>query len=215
MNASTNGFGLQYSNFRQYKQFSSNWGGIKIELNNLWHKQEILSQNLKNLQQNYYKHQKVNYALNLKAMYSLRYPVALRRDKKTLTMNWVAHGGLNLSYLWPVYIKKVIDDPNVGLDYIEVKYNPELIQSRDVYGRASWKLGFGEGFFVPGLSFELGTEIIWGNYASNTKVFEIGIKADFFQRKLPIMYNANVENYQIFTGIYSSFALGMERTSQQ
>lgn len=127
--------------------------------------------------------------------------------------------GFSLAILKPYYLK-VVDTTSiqnntfsqtVDIGYVEGGNN-ELFLGNSRYGniivgasgfRKGWKLSA-----LPGLHTEIGMEFDFGKNDQIIKALEIGVAADFYYKKVPVMIQ---DNTFLYPSVYVGFMLGQRK----
>lgn len=122
-------------------------------------------------------------------------------------------GGLTLAILKPYYLR-VIPKPLTNAtidDLVDVTYDPNEDNSFLDWERIVGASGFLKGWklkVLPGLHTELGMEFDWAKNESFVKALEIGLSADFYYKRVPVM----VKNNKFFyPSAYVGFMLGKRK----
>ena len=122
-------------------------------------------------------------------------------------------GGFTLAILKP-YSLKVIPKPLTTVDesqLVDVTYEEGVDNSFLDYDRIVGASGFKKGWklkALPALHLEVGMEFDWGKNESIIKALEIGVIADFYYKKVPIMV---VDNKFLFPSVYAGFMIGKRK----
>ena len=113
-------------------------------------------------------------------------------------MRYMYFAGLAAAILKPVYLS-ILYPTAIPYKYLVVdeKYDPSKHNSDLIYGRASFFKGFNELKFYPGLDTKLGLSFEYGRKAELVRSIDIGVTADMFLKKVPIMAFNNNNNYFI------------------
>ncbi len=107
-------------------------------------------------------------------------------------------GGLSAAFLKPVYLS-ILYPTTIPYKYLVVdeRYDPEKHNSDLIYGRASFLKGFDEMKLYPGLNTKLGLSFEYGSHTDFISSLDIGIIADLYLKKVPIMAFETNNNYFI------------------
>lgn len=126
-------------------------------------------------------------------------------------------GGVDLRHFWsigpsiamakPVYLYVIDDSSYMYSYYLNLeRYNPEIHNPNNIYGRGPFFQGFSESRFYPGISFSTGLSFEFGHEKQVVRFVETGVNVDLFFKGIPIMaFNKN-ENY--FITFYLSYHFG-------
>jgi hypothetical protein len=159
-----------------------------------------------------YKYGKINNFYQLKIGYGASKPITGKLDKKSVTINWVYGAGLSLGMLKPYYLDLLIPEGNVYIrkydKYTEANKESflDLNNQGTIIGGSDFTKGISEIKLKPGLALRSG---FYFDYTSNRKTFlgvEIGISAEIYTQKIPIMINTSNSAY--FLNVYADFRFG-------
>lgn len=119
--------------------------------------------------------------------------------------------GASIGILDPYYLKLTRLRENGRDDYISTeRYSEEnadvFLDNSRIVGSASLFKGFGRLSFIPGLHARIGAHFSVGAFDKYVKAFEIGVMADAFFQRVPIMIIDN--NSPVFVNGFISFQFG-------
>ena len=128
------------------------------------------------------------------------------RDKGIqLALNWSS--GFALGLVKPVHLEVLkfdVLDNFIGIS--SERYDPDIHQFSDIYGRARWSSGIFETNFNPGAYFKIGLEFDYSVVREVINSLEIGFVMDVFYNSVKIMAENNA-NYA-FPNLYLNFSIG-------
>lgn len=159
-----------------------------------------------------YKYGKVNNFYQFKIGYGTMRKLTGRLDKKNVTINWIANGGLSVGLLKPYYLDMLVPEGNVYVrkyqKYSEANktYFLDLNNAGTILGGSSFTRGIGEMTIQPGLHLKSG---FYFDYAATRKSFigvEIGASAELYFKEIEIMKNTGNNAY--FFNFYADFRFG-------
>ncbi|MGB0805983.1 MAG: hypothetical protein ACPGRC_04780 [Salibacteraceae bacterium] len=136
---------------------------------------------------------KINALTNLRVGIGAQRAFALKEIKKGVQLAWVYSGGVNLGFVKPVYVEIYNDNGNPE----SVRYEPEIHTYGSVIGRASIFRGVDELDVVPGIYGKFGLNFEYSPYDEKLKSIEVGVAADLYYKKIPLMYNTYNNQYWI------------------
>ncbi len=125
-------------------------------------------------------------------------------------MSYVIGGVLGI--LKPYYLElRQFKDNNGRFDIGSEKYSAAnasrfLDIDQTIYGGSSFWTGIGELNVVPGIHGKIALHLDWGAFDEYVKACEVGIMADIFSKKIPIMITT--ENRPFFINFYLNLQLG-------
>jgi len=123
-------------------------------------------------------------------------------NKNGVAVSAIYGGGIIAGYLKPYYIS--VKDSVTG-NPTDIKYtDATAVQFLDpdptrVLGASGFTKGFGEGKFVPGAHARLAMRFDYGRYNEFLSALEVGVNAEYYTKKMPIMAN-NPEKQFFFNG---------------
>ena len=123
-------------------------------------------------------------------------------------------GGFVLAILKP-YSLKIVPPPITGEftedDIVDVTYQEGVDNSFLDYNRIIGASGFGKGWklkALPGLHIEAAIEFDWAKNEGLIKALEIGVAADFYYKKVPVMVQ---KNNWLYPSVFAGFMLGKRK----
>ena len=134
---------------------------------------------------------------NSHSVYDRNCDVTLKEE--ILYKNGVHH------FLWNKNLITITQKEN-QYDIIVEKYNPNIHNQDDIYGRAPFTDGLTELKFRPGLYTKLGYCFEYAPIFENMKALEVGVALDAFPKEIPIM--AFTKNKQLFFTFYITLMYG-------
>lgn len=145
-------------------------------------------------------------------LYALRAGVGTKRNfserarRKSIIVGIDYEYGFTLGLLKPYYLKIKAQD---GTPFV-LKYDGEnedvFLDETNIYGGAEFKYGLDEIKLKPGFHGKFGTNFTWGNQDHLIKALEVGVMADVFLSKVPLMLTA--ENKPYFLNVYLNLQFG-------
>jgi len=123
-------------------------------------------------------------------------------NKNGVAVSALYGGGLTMGYLKPYYLN--VQDDN--LNNIDVKYvgtdstsKSYFLDPNRINGASGFTKGFGEGKLVPGGFVRAALRFDYGRFNEFLSAFEVGINAEYYSKKMPILIN-NPEKQFFFNG---------------
>lgn len=127
-----------------------------------------------------------------------------RRKSVIVGMNY--EYGFTLGVLKPYYLKL----KNPDGDVTAYKYNGDnaelFLDETNIYGGAEFGLGWNEIKLKPGFHGQFGANFTWGNQDNLIKALEVGVMADVFLSKVPLMLTEVNKPY--FVNVYLTLQFG-------
>lgn len=128
-----------------------------------------------------------------------------KNNEKCVEIDGVLSLGPSLAVAKPVYLE-IIQSSNADVLLSTEKYDPSKDDPSNIYGRAPFFDGIGELSFYPGGYVRAGLNFDYANRHNLVKAVEVGVVADVYPTKVPIM--AFTPNSQYFVNLYLSFSIG-------
>lgn len=130
-----------------------------------------------------------------------------KNDERCVEVDAVYSLGPSIAMVKPVYLEIIQSTPNPNEFFLSTqKYDPNLDNPSNIYGRASFFNGIGEMNFYPGGYVRAGLNFDYANRHNLVKAIETGIEVDLYPKVVPIM--AYAPNTQYFVNLYLSFSMG-------
>ncbi len=115
--------------------------------------------------------------------------------------------GITAGFLKPYYL--TISDPTTG-ETRDIKYPDSLFLDPNVIlGGAGAGKGFGEMKLIPGAQARAGLRFDYGKYNEMLSALEIGVNAEYYTQKMPIM--AIAADKQFFFNAYVAIEFGKRK----
>ncbi|MDP4266524.1 MAG: hypothetical protein Q8880_03735 [Bacteroidota bacterium] len=134
-------------------------------------------------------------------------------EKRGVEIRFFNFTGISNGILKPVYLDILhFDSNNQNIATVTTeRYDPNLHDKGNIYGKASFLKGIDELSYVPGLYLKCGFNFDFAESEENAKVrlFEIGAVLDAFPKKIPLM--AYVNNNNFFFNLYIAFHIGKKK----
>lgn len=129
----------------------------------------------------------------------------LRENGLQISMNYTV--GPSLGLVKPVFLEVFKYDFSGRIAGIATeRYDPELHNFYNIYGRASWTAGLMETKINPGMFFKFGLDF---DYSSNRDIInslEVGACLDVFSKPVILMVENN--NYRFYPSVYINCSIG-------
>lgn len=146
----------------------------------------------------------------LKAGVGQQYLIGGKGNKNGVAVSAIYGGGLSLGYLKPYYVN--IQDPSSGTTY-DIKYSDstrtKFLDPNLITGSAGFTKGFGQGKFTPGIYGRLALRFDYGRYNEFLSALEVGINAEYYAKKMPIMVDNPAK--QFFANGYIAIEFGKRK----
>ncbi len=113
-----------------------------------------------------------------------------KNNKNGVAVSGIYGGGISLGYLKPYYL--TVQNTATG-ETKDIKYSDstslQFLDPNAISGGSGFTKGFGEGTFVPGAYARLALRFDYGRYNEFLSALEVGINADYYTKKMPILIN--------------------------
>lgn len=132
------------------------------------------------------------------------------KNRRAVSLGFTYAGGFSLGMIRPYYLDLIYRDNGGRPNIIAEKYSQanslKFLSPQEVDGPSGAAYGWDELDVAPGLFLKAGLLIDWGAFDSILKDIEVGIAADFYFKKIPLMIFE--ENTPIFVNLYLNVHLG-------
>ena len=180
---------------------------FQFNAHSLQHPQEIRYINPSIPGSSPYKFGKLNFALVNTFTYGGQKIIAEKNDLNQVKVNWNYMGGLNLTFLKPIYLQIYQSSGDSQQRYTVERYDPDIHnqQQENFYGTAPFTKGLDELSTAFGLAGRSGISFYWGQYDDHYYGLEAGGELLAYPDKLEILANDN--NRQLFINLFLSLKL--------
>lgn len=182
---------------------------LSIEVVGMKHPKEVKSFNPYYEDSRGYFYGKLNALTILRPTYGRKLQLTDKIRRSGVEINWVWGIGPSIGLLKPVYLEIGKPDAIPYDTYVIERYDPNVHNVQNIYGRASWLNGIGEikpyfgGFGRMALNFE------YSGRTTGIKAIETGVALDAYPVDVPIMAELEgVNNKQFFFQFYIAVQFG-------
>jgi len=123
--------------------------------------------------------------------------------------------GPSLGLLKPYYLEVLSSEFGSGpfAQTASIRYNEENAQAFlnpwNIFGATGWSKGLGEISLIPGIQTQFALHLDWGAFDEFVKAMDVGVMADLYFRRVPIMVELpGVENSPFFLNLFVNLQLG-------
>lgn len=156
---------------------------------------------------NPYIYGKKNNFYNLKIGFGKQKLLGGKNFSNGVAVQAIYGGGLSLGMLKPYYLYVFKPSSNFETDLIKYSEDdPRFLDSYEIAGSAFFGEGLNEIKFVPGVFVKGGFRFDYGRFNDVVSAIEVGISAEYYTQKMPIMLLAKEKNF--FVSGYLSIVLG-------
>lgn len=144
---------------------------------------------------------KQNNLFVIRAGYGKKRYLSEKAKRKGVAIGINYEGGVTLGLLKPYYLDiKQSDQPDFPTR--PEKYDPQnpcnfLNPLGGIYGSSGFFKGIGEVRPLPGVHFKAGVHFDWGAFDEFVKAIEVGVAADVFYKRAPILIHIDEETANI------------------
>lgn len=205
------GIGMHTNGFHAFFRYGKYLTGFtkrvyEIEVGNIKHPKEIRSVNPLEDNLRGYIFGKKNPLYVIRPTIGFHKEFVPKQSLKGVSITYVTQFGPSLGLVKPVYLNIERMD-NAGTRIIvREKYDPEVHDQGQIYGRASFLNGFEEIKLYPGAFVKAGLQFDYGVAQEDLRALEVGLMADLYAKKVPIM--AFTSNRQFYLNLYVSYMFG-------
>lgn len=212
----TNGFGFNYNRAKIHNIYKKSF--YEIEFLNIKHPKERRQQSLYNSGRNSargYIFGKQNSFYNLNFSWGKMRSIARKGSKRNgvVDISWYYSGGPSLGIAKPYYLEIVKGFSQGYLITSDEKYSSEnasqFLDNTRIYGASGILFGWKDAKFYPGIQAKIGTNFDWASYNEFVKAIEVGVMANAYLKRVPIMVVD--DNHLFFANIYIQLRLGRRK----
>ena len=134
-----------------------------------------------------------------------QYILGQKGNKNGVAVTVSLSGGLDLGFLKPYYL----DVQDASGNNLSIKYQDDstlFLDRGSIYGGSGFTKGWNELKIKPGVFIKSALRFDFGRYNESMQALEIGVSAEGFSQKIPIMINN--PSKQLFTQIHVAFVFG-------
>jgi len=197
LNFNTNAILIGGVNFRYSKRSeTTNFNTFYLELVTINHPKEFLDQNEGG---DAFKFGKMNYFFVMRPSYCKEKVLFRKNNDEGIQLNWLYGAGPSIGFISPYYVKYGNDSATF------VQFKPTNQQSiSQIYTKGGMFYGFTDSDLTMGIHLRSSLLFEYGTYKSNLTGIEIGVVAEAFTKKIPIMAYSNNRSafFTIFAAIY-------------
>lgn len=133
-----------------------------------------------------------------------------KAEKSGVEVNWVYMYGISLGLLKPYYLDLIYPVDGIRFEIRTEKYSAgnaqRFLNPQYIFGSSGFAPGLREIKLIPGIHAKTGLNFDWASYNDFVKSLEIGVTADVYYRKIPIMILE--DNRPYFLAMYLSLQFG-------
>ncbi len=210
LQARTNGYGAFYELGRMKTNYKTNI--YRIDITEVKNPKEVklTTQDISSpFFSNPFIYGKINNFFQVTLGFGQQHMLGQKGNKNGVAVSAVYNGGLAIGLLKPYYLE--VQDPSNGQNKI-IKYSvadSSLFVGPTIIGGGGLGKGFGEMKMKPGVFVKGALRFDYGRYNEMVSAVEIGISADFYASKIPIMIGS--KDRQLFFQGYVAIVFGRRK----
>jgi hypothetical protein len=158
---------------------------------------------------NPYIYGKINNFYYVKLGYAQQHLIGGKGNKNGVAVSALYGGGLTAGLLKPYYISYSDPVTNQRKDLKFTNNDTAFLEARSIIGASGLSKGFNEIKFAPGIFAKGGLRFDYGRYNETVTAIEVGINAEFYSQKMPIML-LNKQR-QLFLNAYAAIEFGRRK----
>jgi hypothetical protein len=199
----TNGYGVF---FELGRRKSARYTNIyAIELTEIKHRKEEKTESSNRVFGNAFVFGKINNFYQAKLGFGQQYILGQKGNKNGVAVTASLQGGLSLGLLKPYYVD--IEDSAGNGRSVSYATDPEAYESaKGFFGATGFSKGWSEVKVKPGLYVKSALRFDFGRYNESVQAMEIGLSAEGFSQKVPILVLNDAK--QIFVQMHIALVLG-------
>ena len=199
---SEGGLGISYRRGRQVTVEHKRM--FEIETQNFKHPKEVKSVSSLGQGAKGYVYGKLNSFLIFRPGLGYQNRLYQKTDKKSVEIRYAYFLGATINLAKPAYLE-IRNSQNDQTSTIE-RYNPELHNQTNIYGKAPFLSGIEKTTIYPGGYARFALSAEYSNRYNGVKAIETGALVDIYPQVIPMMaYN---ENQQVFVELYLKIMFG-------
>jgi hypothetical protein len=150
---------------------------------------------------------KLNTLLIFRGGVGMQHTLFGRNRTSGVEIRYLYAGGLSAGLTKPIYLEIIQQKqpPEINVLTVE-RYDPDVHQLINIFGRAAFTHGLDEIKFHPGGYAKFALSFEYGSGSTDIKTIEAGVVADYYGRQLPIM--AYIDNKSYFINLYVALTWG-------
>ena len=209
--ARTNGYGLFYELGRMKTNRKTNT--YRIDITEIKHPKEtkVSRADVSNpFFGNPFVFGKINNFYQVTLGFGQQHILGQKGNKNGVAVTVIYNGGLSIGLLRPYYLE--VQDPSAVDGTRILKYSKEdstLFVSNAILGSAGIGKGWGEMKFKPGAFAKTALRFDYGRYNEMVSAVEVGLSAEFYASKIPIMVGQKDKN--LFFQAYVAIVFGRRK----
>jgi len=157
---------------------------------------------------------KVNSLINLRAGFGRKKYLSEKARRKGLAIGYNVEAGPSIAILKPYFLDLIyITEDGGPFEIRSEQYSEEnaevFLDDNSIFGSSGFFTGFSDLSIVPGLQGKAGLHFAVGAFDKYVKAMEIGLGADLFIKKIPILLETDaISNKPYFIKFYLKMELG-------
>lgn len=199
----TNGYGIFYE---LGKRKSARYTNIySIELTEIKHRKEEKSGGADQFFSNSFVFGKINNFYQAKLGFGQQYILGQKGNKNGVAVTASLQGGLDMALLKPYYVD--VEDSAGNNRSVSYAVDPaSYITAQKFYGATGFTKGWNELKVKPGIYVKSALRFDFGRYNESVQALEIGLSAEAFSQKAPILISNDPK--QLFVQMHIAFVFG-------
>jgi|CXWJ01.1.fsa_nt_gi hypothetical protein len=181
-----------------------------VEFATLKHPKEYRSINIQYENSKSFIYGKVNSFFTLRTVYGRQHVISSKPQRNNVEVRLHYAGGISWGFTKPVYLTFYDQNNSTpgNKTYYTDRYDPMKTEHSldNIYGRASFLLGFDKIKPHPGFCGKASVMFEYGSLDDDIKALEVGISIDAFPKQIPVM--AYIENKSYFFNFYANISFG-------
>lgn len=159
---------------------------------------------------------KQNHVYMIRAGKGVKRLLTDKARRRGVAIGYTYEAGPSIAILRPYYLELIYNIEENGKYYNELrveKYSEEnagkFLDYNSIFGGAPGNPGWGEVRLVPGVQGKLGAFFSTGAFEKYARSLEIGIMADLYMRKIPVMVETEaISSKPYFLNFYATLEFG-------
>ncbi len=164
---------------------------------------------------------KLNSVINIRASIGRKRYLSEKAKRRGLAVGYSYEFGPSIALMKPYYLDLYYLDESGGFDF-EVRSETYSEENADVFldisrirGASGYYNGLGEVAIIPGIQAKGSVHFALGAFDKYMKTFETGVMLDVFSKRLPILYETELnKNASVYVRLFAAIQFGVRKTTK-
>jgi hypothetical protein len=186
--------------------------GLEVDLTKLRHPKEVISNSESTINARGFVLNRINSFYALRLGYVRQNVLFDKTDKGSVSISWLASGGLSLGLLKPIYLQVLRFTEEGSSARIVTERFDGTTQFSNINGEANFFVGINEIKLRPGIYLKGGFEFDYQLMDNKITSLEAGLIYDYYFTEIPIFYEEQEDiNWSGFFQLYLAVNFGSKK----